>query len=175
MNLQQIESQCRTLDEARSLLSLRVQGLEADLDAARKKALPAIKAAVRKAAAAQAELRASVEAAPELFAKPKTQVFHGVQVGYRKGKGTMEWEDDDALVAKIRKAFGDEADQYLIIKPKPSKTALNELEAKALRALGVTVEEAGDVVVVKPVDGDVDKLVKALLKDALDQAQEDAA
>ncbi|MBI5561297.1 MAG: hypothetical protein HY894_00350, partial [Deltaproteobacteria bacterium] len=34
-----------------------------------------------------------------------------------------------------------------------------------LKKLGVTVEETGDAVVIKPVDGEVERVVNALLRD----------
>ena len=47
-----------------------------------------------------------------------------------------------------------------------------ELEAGDLRKLGVTVEESGEQVVVKPVETALEKLVKALLKDAQEDVHE---
>lgn len=177
MTMEQIERLCRAYDEARGVLSTRVSDLEAELDAAKRRALPAIKRAVAKAAEAEAALHAAVAATPALFVKPKTQIFHGVKVGYQKGKGKLEWEDDDALVARIERTYkgqDDVLDLLLIVTKKPSKQGLNTLDAKDLRALGVTVEDTDDRVVVKPVDGAVEKLVKALLKDAVEDATEAA-
>jgi hypothetical protein len=42
----------------------------------------------------------------------------------------------------------------------------------ALKKLGCTVRDTGDEVVIKPVDGDVDKIVRALLKDATEETVE---
>ena len=50
----------------------------------------------------------------------------------------------------------------------------NLLEVDDLKRLGVTVEDTGDVVTVRPVDGAVEKTVKALLKNATDEAREAA-
>ena len=33
------------------------------------------------------DLRAALAASPELFVKPRTQIFHGIKVGFVKGKG----------------------------------------------------------------------------------------
>lgn len=175
MTLDHIETLTKGYADQRAILADRVQALQDELETAKRRRLLGIKQALAKAAEVEATLKQALEESSALFAKPKTQVFHGIQVGYRKGKGKIEWEDDEALVAKIKKVYGDDADVLLITKVKPSKTALNDLDAADLRKLGVTVEDAGDVVVIKPVDGDVDKLVKALLKDAVEQMTEDAA
>ncbi|WP_447978114.1 host-nuclease inhibitor Gam family protein [Candidatus Nitrospira bockiana] len=173
MTLQDIEQLAKKYADARGLLSERVQDCQAEMEAVKRQALPGIKGALARAVVAHAQLVSAVEQHPELFEKPKTQIFHNIKVGYRKGKGKLEWEDDDVLVARIEKRFADQPElieQLIIVKKKPSKAGLEELDAAELRRLGVTVEDAGDQVQVKPVDGAVEKLVNALLKDALDEA-----
>ena len=46
------------------------------------------------------------------------------------------------------------------------KEALAQLSAAELKKIGVTLSEAGDQTVVRPVDSEVDKMVDALLKAA---------
>lgn len=176
MSLEAIEKLCRALDEARGILQTRVQDLQDELDAAHKRHLKGIKQAVKKAAEAEAELRAAVEGAPELFEKPKTRVFHGIKVGYRKGAGKLIWQDAKAVVARIKKCFADQVDVLIKTDEKPIRDALKLLDVKDLARLGIAVEGTGDVVEVRPVDGEVDKLVKALLEHAVEEAtEEDAA
>jgi hypothetical protein len=109
-------------------------------------------------------LRGLVDSARDLFEKPKTQVFSGVKVGLKKGKGKIEWDDDDAVVRRIKKNHPDLVDQLIICKEKPSKEGLATLDVKQLKALGVAVEEAGDQIVVKDMDGEIEKIIKALMK-----------
>ena len=47
----------------------------------------------------------------------------------------------------------------------PIKSALSKLSGDELKRLGVTVEDAGDEVTIKPLDSDIDKIVAALLDD----------
>jgi tetratricopeptide (TPR) repeat protein len=172
MNLADIEKQTKDYADARAVLAEAVRDLNDELELAKRQALAGIKRALHKAAKAEAELKAALEAEPELFEKPKTQIFHGVKVGYRKSSGKIEWEDDDQVVKLIKKYHEELADVLIKTTEKPIKKALQELDAAALKKLGVTVEDTGDVVVIKPVDSEVDKLVAALLKDAVDEAQE---
>ncbi|WP_043585337.1 hypothetical protein [Geminisphaera colitermitum] len=68
--------------------------------------------------------------------------------------------------------FGLDAETYLIIKKKPSATALGNLDAKDLAKLGITSEQAGEQVFIKHSDSAVDKLVKKLLKEgAVEEAE----
>lgn len=118
------------------------------------------------AAGALDALRAKIDAHRDLFEKPKTWTLHGIKLGLQKGKGSLCWDDSDALVARIRKQFPeDEAALLIRVKEEPIADALRELDAKALSKLGVRVEETGETVVVRAVDGDVEKLLKTLLKE----------
>lgn len=155
---------------ARALLAEKVSALNDGIAALRKDHIPAIKRAVARAAEAEASLRALVDANPECFTRPRTQVFSGVKVGFQKGKGAISFDDADAVVARIKKHLPEQADVLIKLKETPVKDALANLSAAELKRIGVTVSEAGDQVVVKPVDSEVDKLVDALLKDSQEEA-----
>jgi len=172
MNLTEISVLAKEFADARGVLSARVDDTEYELEALKRRRLPGIKLSLARAAETEAALRGAIEGVPELFEKPKTVIFYGIKVGFQKGKGKMEWEDDEALVAKIEKLFPDQKDTLINTTKTPSKLALNDLEVADLRKLGVSVEETGDRVLVKPVDGAVEKLVKTLLKHALKEATE---
>ena len=172
MTIGDIEVLAKSYADRRVLLAERLTALERDLNAIKSKHMKELKRHVALTAECQTDLANAIDGSPELFDKPKTRILHGIKVGFRKGKGKIEWEDDAQLVALIKKKFPDFADDLIITTEVPSATGLQELDASELRKLGVTVEEAGEQVVVKAVDSDVEKLVKALLKGAMD---EDAA
>jgi hypothetical protein len=155
---------------ARQLLADQVGAFNDGLAALRKDHIPGIKKALAKAADAEAALRGLIEAHPDCFTKPKTQVFSGVKVGYQKGKGTISFEDADSVVARIRKHLPDQADVLIRSKEVPVKDALAQLSAADLKKIGVSVSEAGDQIVIKPVDSEVDKMVEAMLKAAGEEA-----
>jgi phosphate uptake regulator len=172
MTMDQIERLTRAYADARGVLSERVTELQAELDACKRAKLRGIKSALAKAAEAEAVLRAAVEAAPELFSKPKTQIFHAVKVGWVKQKGQLTWDDADAVVERIKKLYPDQAPTLLIIEERPSKAALANVPVADLKRFGVKVTEDGEKVIVKPVDDAVDKLVTALLRDAIEEVAE---
>lgn len=166
--LSEVEAKTKTYADARAALADRVDMLQREMEAVKRRRLPAIKAALAKTAEAEAALRALIEENAALFRKPRTVIFHGVKVGFQKGKGSLVWESQDDVVRLIFKHFPERADDLTRTTIAPNKTALAELPASDLKRIGVTVEETGDAVVVKAVDGEVEKVVNALLKDAVE-------
>ena len=164
-----IERQAQKFAAARETLAGLVRELTASMEALKADALPAIKRSIDRAAEHHDRLRALIEEAPELFAKPRSQVLHGIKIGYQKSKGKIEFDDSDRVVALIKKHFPDQADVLIATKEKPVKDALANLSGVELKKLGIHVTEGGDVVLIRPVDSAVDKMVDALLKDATEE------
>lgn len=167
-----IEAAAKVYADSRAVLADRMASLADETRALRRRRLPGIRSSANTAAAACQALVDLVDGARDLFARPRTRIFHGIKVGLAKGKGKISWEDDEAVVRLTRKHFPERAETLIRIKETPSKTALAELTAAELKKLGVTVDEAGDQVVAKPTDSEIDKLVAALLEDDADTAQE---
>jgi hypothetical protein len=163
--------------KAREVLAERVANFEAEVQAVRKRLLPGIKTAAAAAADAQGELSGQVTTHPDLFIKPRTMTLRGIKVGFQKGKGKITWDDDDKVVAAIRRHFAQDLADTLIAKiERPVKDALAQLPAADLRRLGITVEEAGDHVYIKAADSEIDKLVAQILEEgAIDEAEAAAA
>lgn len=128
--------------------------------------LPAIRAAVIRARSAKEHLGGLVEGAPELFVRPKTRVFHGIETGYRKAPDTWTYPPDSSLVAAIRQQLPELAPALVEITERPNKPSIKMLASDALAALGVRIQSGSDVLVLKPVDSEVDKMISALLGDA---------
>ncbi len=164
--VEQIDGHARQYASAREVLAERVSKFEAEVQAIRNRLLPGIKSAAAVAAVLQSELAAGIAQHPDLFVKPRTMTLHGIRVGYIKGKGKITWEDDEKVIAAIRRAFAKPtADRLIAIVERPVKDALAQLPAAELRRLGVQVEEAGDQVYIKAIDTEVDKLVARILEE----------
>lgn len=171
MNLEQIQNLTLYFSNAHKQLVEEVTELNDELEAVKRKRLSKIRMAVAAVAEEHAKLKAAIETSPALFVKPRTITVHGVKVGFQKGKGGIEFNDADAVVARIEKLFESDAAEVLIhTKKTPNKDALAELPVADLKRIGCNVIEAGDQVVIKPTDSDVDKIVNALLKDATKEA-----
>lgn len=167
--MNEIETRAKAFSEARTKLAEFVAELQAGIDALKRDHLPRVKRALNRAAQLQTELQGLVADAPDSFVKPRTVILHGIKVGFEKGKGAIDFEDADKVVELIEKKLPELFDTLVQTTKKPLKTALKNLSVKDLKSIGCTVEETGDQVVVRAVDRDVDKLVTALLKGAVEE------
>jgi hypothetical protein len=162
--LTKIEPLAKSFADARAELADAVAALNDIITEAQRRALPKLKRLVAAAAEQQVALKNAIEAAPELFEKPRTVVLHGVQVGLRKGAGGIAWDDDAKVVELIEKKLPAELHEVLIHTEKtPIKKALSGLDVADLKKIGCTVEGTSDVVVIKPTDSAVTKLINRLL------------
>jgi arsenate reductase-like glutaredoxin family protein len=166
-----IETLTKKFADAKAELRAVVIEVRDERDQILKKGMPRIRRLAAAAKEREAELKAAIEESPELFEKPRTQIFHGVKVGYRKATGKIEFEDADQVVKLIRKHFAERFDELVKTEEKPIKEALERLSAAELKKLGIEVADTGDVVFVKDVASEVDKIVKALLKDAPEEIE----
>lgn len=163
--INEIEKLTKDFSDARRALSERVQTLEDEITALKRKYLPGIRRAVEATSERHESLSVAIEDSPELFVKPRTWLLHGIKVGYQKQKGKIEWEDEATVIKLIKKHFPDTWETYVKTIEKPLKAALEALSVAELKKLGVTAEETGDAVLIKSTDSEIDKLVNALLKD----------
>lgn len=164
--LAEIETKARHLADARDALAEEVGALHAEIEAAQRCHLARIRHLVGRAAEHHSALVALVDAGRSLFVAPKSIVIHGIRLGLAKGRGGLVIADEEETLRLIHKHHGDAASALLIITEQPDKAALKDLPAKDLAKLGCEVQDTGDVPFARPVDGAVDKLVKALLKEA---------
>jgi hypothetical protein len=171
-DMNDIERACKRARDCRLTLQVRAEVLQEEIADAQKRRLPGIRSAVQAVADADAKLLALLQQVPHLFAKPKSVVFHGLQVGYKKGTGAIEIDDAQQVVKLVRKHFPDRFDDLVKVKETPIKSAIRNLTGTELQKLGVRVQSVGEVVFITDATDGVDKLVKALLKGA-EAAQED--
>jgi len=169
-----IQRLARDYAQRRNTLAERAQQLNEEVERIKRQHLARVRSAARSAADAKKRLEANVAANPHLFERPRTLVMSGIRVGFVKGKGQLIIEDPARVVELIRKRLPEQAAALIAVRETPVKKALANLSVTELKRIGVTLQEAGDQVVVKPTDGEIDKLVAALLKDA-DRLAEDAA
>jgi phage host-nuclease inhibitor protein Gam len=170
--LTDIEKRAKAFADARAEVTGIVTVLNDGIDALKRDNLPALKRCIAKVAERHDNLRALIDANPQLFVKPKTVVFHGVKIGFAKGKGGIKFDDAEQVVKLIKKHLPEQADVLIITKETPAKDALAQLSAADLKKIGCTVVNTGEQVVIKPADSDVDKLVDTLIKGATETEAE---
>ncbi len=175
MTLSEIETLARDYAGERQKLVGLVTGLNRRLEAVKREALPEIKRAVGKTAGRESELRGAIDGARELFVEPRTVIFHGIKVGLEKGRGKIEVDDEAHTIRLIRKGLPEQADALIKTEEHVLKSALKWLTVAQLKAIGCTVEESGDQVVIRAADREVDKIVSALLRSAVEEEAKAAA
>lgn len=158
--LHTIETFAGTYAAVRQELADIMRELEDEIQALKRRRLPKIRMLAERAAGA-------IDEAPELFANPRTYVFSGIKVGLQKGVGRVEYADAARVVQLILKHLPDQAETLIKTTETPLKGMLAKLPADTLARLGCTLTGAEDAVLIKPTDGEIDKLVDALLADAL--------
>ncbi len=169
--LDDLNNRALALSQARLQLGSLVQALNAALEAMKANELPTIRLAIEEATTAWAQLEAGIQANPGLFVKPRTVAAHGITFGIQKGKGAIVIPDPERTVALIRKHLPEQAQVLIAQQEQPVKKAVEKLSAVDLKKIGVHLADAGDQVVIRPAPSDVDKLVKALVKATLEEAE----
>lgn len=147
----------------RAELAERLQALEEEITQAKRRRMRGIKGALARTQDAQDTLRRAIAAHPELFRRPKTLTVHGVRVGLMKAKGKIAWEDPAQVVRLIRKHLPEQVETLIQVRENPARGALAQLSAAELKRIGCTVADTGEQPLIKPQDGEVDKLVDRLL------------
>ncbi len=168
-----IEQAAHELSAEREKLTDIVTDLNKALSDLKAAYLKQLKAAVKRTAAKHHDLAELITAAPGLFVRPKSLVFHGIQVGYGKRPGGVKIEDPQATLKLIKKHFEKDI-QDLLIKTKETlkKKAIGSLTVADAKKIGATIVNATDGIIIRPVDTAVDDLVDALLEDATNTTDE---
>ena len=174
MSMPELENLTKKLAETRAPLKTKVSELLNRIAKAQSSLMPFIRKRADAVLDAEAVLKAAIETQPELFKRPKTHTFFGIKIGFRKQAGKLEYDDAVKVVELIKKHFPKKIATLTRNTIIPDKEALEKLTAKALKKIGVRVTSDTEVVFVKPVDGDIDKHVNALLKNTKETGDEAA-
>lgn len=175
MTLNELADLTKSYADARGELTAAITELNDELEAVRRRRLTKIRRLVAESAQRHNELANGLETSRDLFTEQRTVMFHGIKIGFRKGTGRIEWEDDAGVIRLIRRHFPDQADLLIHTEERPNKKAIRELSGPDLRRIGCTVTETGDEAFIKPADSEVDKIVNALLREATEDVASAAA
>jgi arsenate reductase-like glutaredoxin family protein len=172
VTLAQIEPQCERYETESARLEQLIATLEAELEIVKQKHLRTIKRQAGVVAGCEAELQNLIEDAPHLFIRPRTITIHGVKVGYTASNGRVEFDDEESVIARIKKSRPEDAELLIRKTEEVNKEALRNLPADELLELGCQLAGAGDTVVLKRVAGEVEKLVNKLITKLVDAMSE---
>ena len=170
--LADIHKHAAALSATRDCLTGMMRTLEAELQTVKTGSLPEIRRVARKITKQHIELQDLIKANPALFDKPRTHVVDGLKFGMQKKVGKLEWDCDAKVCSRINALTiaGDltpeQCGMLITRTEKPVAKALEKLDGKLLKRLGITVTADTDEPLIKSVDGEVEKAVNAIIKDA---------
>lgn len=179
--LEALQKRAETLSKTRDVLSNLFKTLQAKIDIVKLGSIPEIKRIARQITKQHTELQELITANPDLFVKPRTYIVDGLKFGMKKQPGKLEWENDDKLCERIHKLekLGDleqaVAELLITVTEKPVAKALEKLDAKLLKRLGVELTKDTDKSIIVSVDSEVEKAVNALIKDVTKDANAEVA
>lgn len=168
MSIESIERLAQRHAADRDALAAAVMQLEAEIGAAKKARVPQIRRLADRAKESHEAVRLAVDEERDLFERPRSRIFHGIQVGLEKGKGKLKYADVKVLVKLIRKLFPERAAVLIKTTEKPIAKAVLALPAAGLKRIGCEVVGTGDQVIVRSTDSEIDKLVDALVNGKTD-------
>lgn len=161
-----IEHNCRDLAEQRARLRKKYEAKQKAILAVNAEHDAGIRELQDNCNAARAALLCNLQGGRELFRRPKTVTFHGITVGYEKGRDSITMPDDSILVSRIQTMLPAAMGKTLLI---PSftviKTALKNLPAETLQRLGIEQTSGADKAIVRAKDDDIETLVQKSLGD----------
>lgn len=129
---------------------------------------PGIDEAAATEAAAYGALLDLIKAAPGEFKRPRSLIIDGVKAGYRKEPDGLDFDDEAAVIVRIRALddFDGIAQALIRTEEHLNVEALETLDAGQRRSLGIRSVSGADQPFISFVETDVEKLVKGLLADA---------
>lgn len=170
MTLEHIAQLAYEYSVAHEALADSVTALNSEIEALKRRNLASLRQRVRVAAEARASLAEAIRAAPELFENPRMRVLAGVKLGIVKSRGKVEFDDEAAVIERIRRLVPAEQAELLIrVSERVHKPAVYDLSGTDLKRLGIRITDDGDQIVIRPADSEVDKLVEALLGDLTEE------
>lgn len=177
--MQEIEKQTREFATAKRALDEIVAEIGAETEALKKQYLPRIRTVMNRVTKQHGDLYRMIMGSPEIFTKPRTQIFDGVRVGLSKGKGTLNIEDDELTMKLIRKHLPEQADTLIRTIEAPAKAAIKALDGDLMKKIGVSIEGKEDKAVIEETDAQINKILGSLLKfqveELADEYREEAA
>lgn len=159
------EDHRHALDRLRDVLAQ----LNDAIEEAKRTNLPMIRRQVAATKASRHLLAEMVRDHPHLFQRPKTREMHGIRVGYRKGRDRVLWPEEAELVRRVRAVLGPKTARALIeVRERVNRAAVTpDIRAQ----LDIAVAKGDDQLLVEPLDGEVDKLIGALLGDLVKELE----
>lgn len=169
-----IDILARQYADAQTDLDGLTNELKNEIDAAVRKRWLELRRATTRAAERYDALLAAVTDAREAFDRPKTRILHGIRVGYRKAPDVVEVLNSDNTCALIKRVIPDQQGVLISTTERPVMDALTQLDDATLKLIGCKRVPGRDAPFAKLADTELDKVVAALMKGAIEKAEAEA-
>lgn len=172
ITLADLQKRAEELSRLRDALAAQYTALEAEALQLKQMREPAIRRITRQIVRHHNELAELIRANQQLFVKPRTCVVDGLKFGLQKHKGRMSWDDDEAVCERIARLAADgvmtreQASMCVAARLRPVAAALEQLDGKLLKRLGITVSADTDAPLIKSVDSEIERAVNAVIRQA---------
>lgn len=165
-DLETIERAAQGYADARAVLGAAVTALQDAVEKVRRAHLPAIREALVTAQSKRYQLSVLIADARPLFEKRRTRTIAGIKLGFQKQRGKVEIADEAKTIERIRALLpADQAELLIRVRENVHKPAVYDLMASDLKRLGIAIGDDTDVIVLKPADDALDRLLAELLPD----------
>lgn len=171
VQITEIDTLARQYADAQNDLDALTNALRVKVDQVVREHWQELRRATTRAAERYEALFTLVQESRPVFDKPKTRILHGVRCGYRKSLDSIRVLDSDNTCALIAKHLPDRADVLIATSRKPVMAGLQQLDDKQLKQIGAERVLGGDEAFAALANTDLDKVVQALMKSAIEKAE----
>jgi hypothetical protein len=169
-----IDLLARQYADAQGDLDGLTNDLKGEIETATRRAWRGLREATTRAAERYDALLAAVAAARPAFDSPKTRILHGIRVGYRKAQDSVQVLNADNTCALIEKLLPEQEGVLIATTKKPVMDGLVQLDDATLKRIGCRRVPGSDAPFAKLAETDLDKVVAALMKAAIEKAEAEA-
>lgn len=168
----QIDEAAEAYSTARSDLYNIARELEEEIQSFRDEVMDRYRPAIVRAAGVvrrkEATLSRLIDDSQECFKRPKTRVAHGVKIGLRSAPGGLTWEGkEEDMIERLKEQFGKSPAVkrgLITVTEKVGKSEVKKLPASDLANLKAEVSDAGNFVVIAPVETEAEELIAPYLR-----------
>lgn len=162
VTLKEIESACKHLAEVRSTAETLMLKVEKKRQAILDDHADELNSLAHELTVARSSVALSVQYGRELFKRPKTQVFHGIEVGFQKERDKVEVPAEEVLISRIETMLKAKASTLVRSVKSVVAEAFKQLTAQEKQMLGCRTITGADAVVVRAqAKSDVEKYFAA--------------
>lgn len=152
-----LRTKCAELSRKRARIVAGISEMQQKMNAVRSQYEAFLLEEIGEAEKVHAEIKVLTAQNKGLFHDPKSHVFHGIKVGFRKAEATYEVAKKTlALIKELCTA--DVINLLIKTKQTINKAALKGLDSDTLKKLKVKFVEGADEVIVQPQDDALEKV-----------------